>query len=278
MRYISMNLAMPPFDDVHVRKAVNFVVDKAELLRLRGGAVTGEVTGHLLLNSLEDNLLVNYDPFSTPGQRGSLRMARAEMRLSRYDRDGDGRCDGGVCRHLLAAAIDAPGLSSWGPAIRRDLRGIGIEVHLMNVPGPDFFALVGDPRKHVAVALNPGWGKDYPNGSQSVALFDSSSIPEGNNLSLVGAVPGQLARWGYRVRSVPNVDGRIKQCVPLIGADQVRCWASLDQYLTTVVVPWVPVETEFTVQVVSKRVESWSFDQFDAFPALDRFALRPGSR
>ena len=45
--YISMNLAVPPFDDVHVRKAVNFAVDKEGWRRLSGGEASGEIAGLL---------------------------------------------------------------------------------------------------------------------------------------------------------------------------------------------------------------------------------------
>jgi peptide/nickel transport system substrate-binding protein len=70
--YMTMNLALPPFDDVHVRRAVNYAVDKAAVVRIEGGPATGEITGHVLMDSLEDNLLLKYDPFATPGGRGSL--------------------------------------------------------------------------------------------------------------------------------------------------------------------------------------------------------------
>ena len=36
--YISLNLTQPPFDDVHVRRAVNLVADKAGMRLAWGGA------------------------------------------------------------------------------------------------------------------------------------------------------------------------------------------------------------------------------------------------
>jgi peptide/nickel transport system substrate-binding protein len=38
-----MNLLVPPFDDVHVRKAANLVMDKAALIQATGGPTTGDV-------------------------------------------------------------------------------------------------------------------------------------------------------------------------------------------------------------------------------------------
>src|SRR5439155_7106643 len=72
IRYISINLAVPPLDDVHVRKAMNLVVDKARLQEIRGGPTAADPIGHTAPNSLENNLLLNYDPYATPGHAGSI--------------------------------------------------------------------------------------------------------------------------------------------------------------------------------------------------------------
>ena len=45
--YTSMNLGVPPFDDVQVRKAVNFIYDKAGGRQLLGGPLVGTNAGHI---------------------------------------------------------------------------------------------------------------------------------------------------------------------------------------------------------------------------------------
>ena len=72
VRYISFNLAQPPFDDIHIRKAVNFAFDKAGMRTFRGGESVGEIAGHIMVNSLEDNLLADYDPYATPNSAGDV--------------------------------------------------------------------------------------------------------------------------------------------------------------------------------------------------------------
>src|SRR5712691_7447435 len=61
--YINMNMAMPPFDDIHVRKALNWVVDKAGLLRLSGGTVQGSIATHIVPNVMAPGLR-GYDPYA----------------------------------------------------------------------------------------------------------------------------------------------------------------------------------------------------------------------
>ena len=41
--YLAMNLTQPPFDDVHVRKAMNLVMDKTGLIRAWGGPASASL-------------------------------------------------------------------------------------------------------------------------------------------------------------------------------------------------------------------------------------------
>ena len=95
--YLEMNILEPPFDDVHVRKAMNLAIDKQGLRTLLGGEVKGDLTGHIMPNSLEGQLLVDYDPYATPDSAGDPEAARAEMAQSKYG-DADGRCVGSCVR------------------------------------------------------------------------------------------------------------------------------------------------------------------------------------
>jgi hypothetical protein len=120
------------------------------------------------------------------------------------------------------------------------------------------------------------WVKDFPEGAGwFVGLFDSSAL--GVSGSPIGASPSQLRKWGYSVSSVPSVDDRIRACLSRRGVSKIECWAELDQFLMTEVVSWLPYMSLDHAQVVSERVVGYSFDQFDALPALDRIALAPGS-
>ena len=140
-----------------------------------------------------------------------------------------------------------------------------------------WFARAERPANHVPLALTIAWGSDFLNASTFVPLFYGPSITETNNneLSLAGATPEELRAWKYGVTDVPSVDGNVERCLGLIGGAQVRCWASLDQFLMQQVVPAVPLVFESHVEIVSDRVVHYSFDQSTALPALDQIALSP---
>jgi peptide/nickel transport system substrate-binding protein len=275
IRYVSMNLAVPPLDDIHVRTAINLAVDKQAVLTSLGGPTAGRITNHIALDSLEENLLLNYDPFPTPDHHGDPSAAMEAMAASRYDRDHDGRCDTAVCHDLLALTLPSPAAMAASKVIAEDLRAVGIDLKV-EVPD-DIFAVLDDPTKKVPMALDIAWIKDIPSASNYFTpLFLASSIgaAAGANYALLGATSDQLRSWGYSVTSVPSVDDRIGQCLSISGSQAAQCWSSLDQYLMTQVVPWVPLISENHVQVVPSRIAHYSYDQFGDLPALDQIALR----
>jgi ABC-type transport system substrate-binding protein len=267
-----MNLARPPFDDVHVRRAMNLAIDKGNIDRLYSSNF-GPAT-HLISKGVEDNVLVSYDPYDV-GHGPRLPAAREEMAASRYDRDGDGRCDARACRGIPFPAWD---FQQWPIAVRYledSLRPLGIRFDTEFLPF-ERWVEVAVPQARPPVILT-GWQKDYHNASTYfLPLFYGPEAGGLNNTSMVGASRQTLARLGYRVRSVPSIDAKIEQCVPLVGSDQATCWAEADKLLMERVVPAVPLVVYGDWKAVSRRVARFSWDQSLNYPALDRFVLVPG--
>lgn len=91
---VVMNLAVRPFDDVHVRRAVAYAIDKPALVEILSHPPhlpighTAEVATHIAPDALEGSLLRAFDPYPH-----DLQVAQTEMRASSYDLTGDGRCD-----------------------------------------------------------------------------------------------------------------------------------------------------------------------------------------
>jgi ABC-type transport system substrate-binding protein len=273
VRYLTLNVAAPPFDDLHVRRAVSLAVDKAALRRTELGPFGGVVATHIAPDSLENNLLLDYDPYATPGGRGDLRAARSEMAQSRYDRDGDGVCDDPACRNVPSLTRAEDEFRGLAPLVENALGQLGITLDLEALDRDHLDARLAVHKKHVALTIGRGYTKDFPGASSWFpSLFADSSLSE----SLVRASPEQLKRWGYGSVAAPSVDGKIDECLGLVGGAQFGCWADLDQYLMEQVVPWVPYAQLTSTRIVSERVASFSVDQAFVEPALDRFALQGG--
>jgi ABC-type transport system substrate-binding protein len=210
------------------------------------------------------------------------------MRLSKYDRDHNGVCDAAICDGVSALAfpILRPAVIKAARSVAEDLKGIGIKVKVTSVKGPSFFQQMSTPTTKIALGLVPAWAHDFLNASNFITpLFAGSlissafTVPGGGpgqccNFALVGASAASLKGWGYGVTHVPSVDDRINECLRLVGHPQVQCWTGLDQYLTEVVVPWIPLLLENSIVAVPARVESISFDQFTSLPSLDRVVVK----
>jgi len=269
-----MNVAVPPFDDIHVRRAVQFIVDKQDVIDQQGGALTGRIATHVVPDGIEDFLLAGYDPYMTPGGKGSVSLAKAEMAQSTYDLDGDGICDAAVCADIVAIEPQLPEpRQNVGSAVQRALSQIGLDIRPEVLDFGTFVGRAADPSMRVPLMMSFPVGKDFPSASSLLPpLFGSTSIGS-QNWVMTGASPEQLSAWGYSVAVVQNVDDRIIQCLSIVGGAQTECWATLDQYLMEEVAAFVPLAVDLHVQVIPSRVTAYSFDQFTTVPALDRIAV-----
>jgi peptide/nickel transport system substrate-binding protein len=286
--FLPMNVALPPFDDVHVRRAVNWAIDKAGLLRLANskpsffiGPLYGTVATHVGVDSVEDGLLQSYDPYATAAHRGDVGAARREMMKSRYDRNRDGICDAAACKHPLVVTWTDTAQPAMAALIRANLKRIGIDLRIRVKREVYFdFGREAGPREKIALLVGAQTWPDYPNGSTFfIPNFYGPELTLGKagiavtNIALLGAKPEQLRRWGYASTSVPSVDDRIDACVPLVGLAQIECWATLDQYLMEKVVPWVPLLRVGYAYTVSARVRNFTWGQFTGLAALDQIAV-----
>jgi peptide/nickel transport system substrate-binding protein len=284
LSYMEFNLAMPPFDDLHVRRAALYAIDREEIVRGALGRVSAfgfghfsYLAGHLGSDSLEGGLLASYDPY--PEHGGDLDAARREMAASAYDRDGDGRCDDPACRsvRLVGAIDDAPRSQDEALIVKTSLRAIGIRMELSLTD--DAYDKFATGRFGMIAQISDSWFPDFPNASSMfIPLFHSSYIPPACcNLMLVGTSPEQLRSRGLRPVEVPSVDDRMLACQAQTGTAQTECWAALDQYLMEQVIPAMPTLFYSTQTPFSTRVVHASIDQWTTMPALDQVALALGS-
>ena len=73
--YLTMNMTQPPFDDIHVRKAMNYIIDKQAMRKAWGGPVIGSIATHIAPPVDVQNGLAEYDPYSTPNSSGDVAKA-----------------------------------------------------------------------------------------------------------------------------------------------------------------------------------------------------------
>jgi len=277
--YIFMNLATPPFDDVNVRRAVNWAIDKSALQRAWGGRLYGDIATHIAPNSIygDNPEITEYDPYATPDSAGDVERAKEEMRKSEYDTDKDGVCDAGPCRGVLFMNRNVAPYPRLTPVIRDNLAQIGIRVEVRELPTGPAYEAVGNVSQRIQMGSNARWGKDYPDPLTFHKLFYGPAIiPTGNSgYALVGLSRQQAQEAGipYPQGGVPSVDADFDRCSTLAGDERTACWVALDKKLMEEVVPWVPYLFFRSVGITGPAVTKHDFDQFSAETAYAHVAV-----
>jgi peptide/nickel transport system substrate-binding protein len=281
--YLSMRLTEPPFDDVHVRRAMNFVMDRDGLRLAWGGDSIGELATHVAPPSLSSPELDDYDPYNviaTDGA-GDVEAAMEEMKQSKYDTDKDGLCDAPECSGILE--IEGTDARDDGtiPIIADSASKIGITFEVRQIP--DAYGRWLDVTKRAAFSGTAGWGKDYPDAfTIYFYLFYGKTIQStSTNDSLVGLTQKQADDIGIPLGipssdSVPSVDADIDNCVSIADNDErSSCWAELDKKLTEEVVPYVAWIWRNNTTIIADSVAQWDFDQATGEQSWTRVAVDP---
>jgi peptide/nickel transport system substrate-binding protein len=280
--YITMNWATPPFDDLHVRKAVNLIMDKAAMLQAWGGSSFGQIATHITPPIvLNGQLTQSYDPYATAGFHGDLAKAQAEMKQSKYDTNKDGLCDAPQCKNLVMINRNVTPWTDLEPVVVNSLGKIGIQVKPRELATSAAYTTIQTVKNLIPIALNARWGKDYADASTFFIplMTGTSIIPTGNtNYALVGLTSSEATGLGIKVpagANIPNVDADIDNCqkIPVTDASRVTCWANLDRKLMEQAVPWIPYLWNNQPTVTNPSVTHFEFDQFSAYISMTEVAV-----
>ena len=159
-----MNVELPPFDNVHVRRAVAAALDRERWARARNHNV--RATGQILPPSIP-----GHDAALPHRQRFDLAKAREEMRLAGFP--------DGLPEPVTLWISDSQAGRVNGELAQADLAKIGIQVRLKPVSFPVYLEETGKP-KTAQMAIG-GWSMDFPDASNFITLVSSGMKSERNS-------------------------------------------------------------------------------------------------
>jgi len=158
--YLFMNTEMKPFDDVRVRRAVNYAINRERLLRLNGGF--GTVAHGVVPPSMP------WSNPSLPRYDFDPEKARALLREAGYP---------GGFKTELWYLLDAPNNIRLAEGLQQDLRQVGIEVELRPANFTAYNAK--SSTRHQVPCGIWSWFQDYPDPSDFLdVLFNGERITE----------------------------------------------------------------------------------------------------
>jgi len=295
LQYLFMNLLVPPFDDIHVRRAVEFVIDRAKLVPAMKQPWAGPPATHLFRAPLlgTDG---GYDPYPT-----SLAAARTEMARSRYDHNHDGICDDELCKRRLLFFPRAP-YFDLTQVLLQEFASIGIVLKPTEYDTGTAYRQEMTVRTLTPIGLSgspdPFFGGPRISDPAALAsLLSSTGIAcaRQTNFSEVGMTRAQMRACGlpatYTYRDVrgrpvrrtrlvpPSVDADIARCTALTGVERNRCWEAFDHHVMEDIVPWVPLRWTNELVVTGRTVDpnSGTLDEFSGLVSLAHISIG-GSR
>ena len=286
--YITMNLLAPPFDDPAVRRAVQFVVNKAALVKGYGGSLHAEVATTIDPPSVLP-ATADYNPYPSEGGAGDVNAAMEQMKQSKYDTNQDGQCDAPECSFLLLSSNTTP-WTNMNPILVQNLESIGLQPQLSEVKPDVVNSQAITVKKLVPMTFGQGWAKDYgsPYGFDFFVFNGTTIACNGSyDEGLLGMTEEQATECGvldeyksaityYDDNKLPSIDDTMAKCVELQGEEQQSCYAEQSRIIMEEGMTWVPWAWGKNLIITSPSVTQYVFDQNAGDTAWAHIAVNNG--
>lgn len=264
-RYIPLNTQKPPFDNLHVRRAVAYVLDRNAMRKTRGGPIDGDIATHFIDPSFtgkgfEDAGGFTYDPFPSPNHSGDVAKAKAEMKLAGY---ANGMYDNKT--QVVMVADNTPPGSDTAKVVAASLAKIGMNVKTIAVTHPTMYTVYCNvPAKEPQICPNVGWLADF---QEPQALLDGPF--NGKNI-----IPVNNSNWP--LLNDPKINKAMDAAELIMDAKaRYAAWAKIDQMITetAAAVPWIweKFPSIFSSRVIP-AVQAWN----GGAPDVAFMSVKPG--
>jgi peptide/nickel transport system substrate-binding protein len=183
-RYIALNTAEPPFDDIDVRKAVVAAIDRTALRNTRGGELVGPVATHYIppgIPGFEEAGGVEGTVDTLENPEGDDELAAKYMEDAGFS---SGQCEGSECQLTLVGDGASPDKETTEVFVS-EVEELGFDVEVRNVARDVMYTrYCGVPDSQPNVCPSVGWLKDFNDG-QSILdpTFNGDNIIEANNVN-----------------------------------------------------------------------------------------------
>jgi peptide/nickel transport system substrate-binding protein len=217
-----LNSSRPLFrDNVPLRRAVNFAIDRAGLRRAGGGPFESRLTDQYLPPAMPGFEDAHIYPLHSPDLQRARELARGHLRSG----------------NALLYTVNTPVQLTFTQTIKQNLAKIGLDVTIKAFPKAAYFGRLA-PRGDYDIGFMP-WTGDYLDPSAYLnSLFDGRFIGVSN-----------WARFDS-----PEFNRRLRNAALLQGAARYRAYGRLDAQLAQDAAPMVAVDVSNEPTLVSKRV------------------------
>jgi len=155
--YIAMNVNMKPFDNVLVRKAFNYAINKANQVKILAGRA---VINNGIQAPPMPGYVPNYNPLGLDRDGRDVQKAKDLLKQAGYDASHPFPK---VTLVYVKANADSDRLSA---AMQQDLKEVGVNIDLQGLAFPAFLDVTGKPNTTALGWI--GWIQDFPDPSDFI--------------------------------------------------------------------------------------------------------------
>jgi peptide/nickel transport system substrate-binding protein len=239
--FLFLNTRLPPFDDVRVRRAVNYAVDRAAVARSRGGPEVVQPTCQLVPPGVVGRR--PYCPYTVaPSPSGEWKapdLAKGRQLVAASGTAG-----------MKVTVWTFPAAESAARQVVETLRILGYRARLRRHFGGDaYFVKVKNERTRAQAGMWGWFGYAGTAGSSFLPTLSCSSIRAGSQ---------NLNPSFFCDR---RIDAQIARALEIQATDpyaQADLWAHIERELVDLA-PWVPLFTPQAVTFVSERVGNYQY-------------------
>jgi peptide/nickel transport system substrate-binding protein len=232
--YVAFNTSRAPFNDVTMRKAVNFALNRPALVR-QLGAYAGEPTDQILPPTIRGYRNARIYPVNGP----NIARAKALMR-------------GRTAKATLYTSND-PANTNRAEVIRANLKAIGIEVEVKTRPFSAFVTAINNRSEPYDMVLF-GWLADYVDPYDFInVLLHGKNITAKNNIN--------TAQFND-----PVFNRKMDRAAKLSGPGRYATYGALDVEIMRKAAPWAPIDVPTIREFISSRVGCYVYVR--AFAAM----------
>ncbi len=250
--YAPMNVNLPPFNDVRVRQALNYAVDRDAAVGLFGGAQLATTTCQVLPPGFpghQDTCTYTADP-GTTWSAPDLDKARKLVEAS-----------GTKGQEVAIIPDDTAASKAVGTYLQSVLNDLGYKTTVKPISSNIQFTYIQNTNNKVQISVSQ-WYQDYPAASDFLNVL----------LSCDSFHPGSDASVNISGICDKGMDARMHEALKQAVTDQAganKAWAGIDKDYMDNLAPWVPLFTPKHVDFTSTRVQNFTFSsQFYWLPAL----------
>jgi peptide/nickel transport system substrate-binding protein len=163
IRYYSLNTKIPPFDNVKLRQAVNYAVNRQALIAINGNGIPWSI---IVGKALAPNAQNPFPP--TPD------IAKAKQLIQ----------ESGVPTPIKITLIhgDVPPAPQLGAALKAQLEAVGFQVTEKTHPRQGYYPYASDDKNNLNI-MAAGWAPDWIDGAAALGPTFTAAGIGGQNLA-----------------------------------------------------------------------------------------------